>query len=72
MRYTLLMNDTTTKGHTMETITIPISAIQSSIEYFADEAERYEKDGWTEMAQWALGRLSAYRSLLEVWNTPSA
>ena len=56
----------------METVTIPLSAIQSSIEYFADEAEQYEKDGWTEMAQWALGRLSAYRSLLEVWYTPNA
>lgn len=56
----------------METVTIPLSAIQSSIDYFSNEIVRYEEMGWTEMAQWAHGRLSAYRSLLELWQTPVA
>jgi hypothetical protein len=53
----------------MEMVEIPLSAIQSSIEYFESEAKSYREFGNLEMAYWCEGRLSAYKSLLEVWHT---
>jgi hypothetical protein len=53
----------------MEMVTIPLSAIQESISYFEKAVADYTESGWTEMAKWAEGRVSAYKSLLEVWHT---
>lgn len=51
----------------MEMVQIPLSAIQSSIDYFTDVAEEY-KD-MPDMKMWAEGRLSAYKAILEIWHT---
>lgn len=56
----------------MEIVSIPLSAIQESISYFEKAVTDYTENGWSEMAQWAEGRVSAYRALLEVWHTPVA
>jgi hypothetical protein len=52
----------------MEMVSIPLSAIQSSIEYFEAEINDYRERGNIRMADWAEGRLSAYKSILEVWH----
>lgn len=52
----------------MEMVEIPLSAIQSSIEYFEKELADYRERENVRMADWAEGRLTAYKSLLELWH----
>ena len=54
----------------MEMVSIPLASLESSLEYFAEKALEFHETGNNEMAGWAEGRASAYRSLLETWNTP--
>jgi hypothetical protein len=53
----------------MEMVSIPLSALQSSLEYFTEEAEKYEDN--IRMREWLTGRASAYKALIELWHTPT-
>lgn len=64
-----LYNEDITKGQLMEMVSIPLSALQSSLEYFSTEAIAYENV--PEMREWCIGRASAYAALIELWHTPT-
>jgi hypothetical protein len=53
----------------MEMVEIPLSALQSSLDYFEAEAINYREV--PEMREWCAGRASAYAALLELWHKPT-
>jgi hypothetical protein len=53
----------------MEIVQIPLSALQSSFEYFSAEAIKYED--MPDLREWCVGRASAYATLIELWHKPT-
>ena len=53
----------------MEMVSIPLTVLETSLEYFTEQAEKYEDN--IRMREWCLGRASSYKALIELWHTPT-
>jgi hypothetical protein len=65
MRYNGNMNDTTTKGYTMEMVSVPLALLKEMAQDNHAKSARYTELGLVEMAEWSEGRARAYEFLIE-------